>query len=95
METTVKVRCPIPGMESVILHFDMMRPQEDYDQYMLTKGAECQDIITDIEGWDPDKWGGGPHDKCVPMAFRLWMIGGAVGSAIKTFGADPNLRKGS
>lgn len=73
MQTTQAVTLPLPGLETVVVCYNMMGSEEDYEIFGKSLGEEGKDkIIVSIENWPTEQYGE-PFSRTSPMAARMWI----------------------
>lgn len=95
MQTTVKVPCPIEGMEGVEVEVNMMASRAEVSKFIFSQGEERDGVIVAVHGWDDEQWSDDPFGEDAPMAFHVWVVKRAMAESIYQYGADPNSRTGS
>jgi hypothetical protein len=82
MQTTATIDCPIPGLESVKVTFNLLASEADFDRFIRSLSRDGADkVIVKIEGWPS----GEPFDAGTPILFRLWLANDGYVEAVKAF----------
>jgi hypothetical protein len=91
MRTTRSVKCPVPGFETCEAEFNMLATDRELSAMRLMPTQEtAKPVISDVRGWDADKYGPDYMGDNVPIAFKAWLVWIAWGDALRDFISDPN-----
>ncbi len=86
MKTIQKVACELPGLEGVIVSYNLMATARQIDAFRANLSAEtAKPVIAGIENYDGD-----PYGEDAPFAFRLWLGYAGWQKALMQFVTDPN-----
>jgi hypothetical protein len=84
MQETSAVTCPLPGLENVVVRYNMMASEEQFESWATSMGVQNADAVIDsVENWPADK--GEPFSRHGPFAFRLWACKSGLELAMQGF----------
>lgn len=85
METTAKVTLPIPGFETVVVEYNMLANEEEFDTFGRSLGEEGSEaVIVSVENWNTEKYGE-LFSRKSPMGVRMWVCKSGAELAMKAF----------
>lgn len=90
MQVTRAVSCPLPGLESVEVVYNLMASESQMDAFYSKVGGNgtTDSIITEVRNWPKDV--PGPWGKDAPMAWRFWASRTGFGVAMAAWLSDPD-----
>lgn len=87
MQTTQAVTCPLPGLENVVITYNIMASEDEFETFGKSLGEEGKEaVFAGIENW-PEKYGE-PFSRSAPMAWRMWACKHGLELAMQAFLAE-------
>lgn len=88
------VQCPLPGLETVAVTYNLMATQEEVNAVWETLGSDEEKrshLVIEVVGWPGGEFGHDPFGPKAPMAFQAWACNrpGYL-AAMREFIFDPN-----
>lgn len=87
MQTTQSITCPLPGLEEVVISYNMMASEDEFELFGKSLGENGKDaVVVSVENW-PEKYGE-PFSRSAPMGWRMWAAKPALELCMRAFLAE-------